>query len=294
MKHGLNYHHLAYFKSIAEQGSVSKAAELLNLGQPTLSAQLKLFEESLGVELFERKNRCLVLTEKGQLVLDYASSIFKLGSDMCEALQDRAVPSKLHVHFGALDSIPKQVLLQLTKSALLVSPCSVTVTEGRFDELIREVESHRIDLMLANYLPRGKGSRSFYHRLVAQRPVGIYGAKLFRSLRKGFPQSLEGQPFVLPTYDSQLRLDLDHWLEQNKLQVQVIAETQDTSLKKLMASQAMALIPAASFSVSRQVANGELELIGELDNLSESLFMITAERKIENPVASTLMKTFQV
>ena len=39
-------HHLFYFMTIAEQGSVSKAAEKLLLGQPTLSAQLKEFEEN--------------------------------------------------------------------------------------------------------------------------------------------------------------------------------------------------------------------------------------------------------
>lgn len=51
----LNYHHLFYFKAIAEEGSVSKAAESFRLGQPTLSSQLKRFEESLGVPLFERR-----------------------------------------------------------------------------------------------------------------------------------------------------------------------------------------------------------------------------------------------
>jgi LysR family transcriptional activator of nhaA len=53
----INYHHLLYFKVIAEEGSVSKAAEKLRLGQPTLSAQLKLFEETLGVQLFERQHK---------------------------------------------------------------------------------------------------------------------------------------------------------------------------------------------------------------------------------------------
>ena len=58
----INYHHLFYFKTIAEQGTVSKAAERLNIGQPTLSAQLKQFEESLGVSLFDRQHKKLLLS----------------------------------------------------------------------------------------------------------------------------------------------------------------------------------------------------------------------------------------
>lgn len=53
----LNYHHLFYFKVIAEEGTVSKAAEKLRIGQPTLSAQLKQFEDALGVQLFERQHK---------------------------------------------------------------------------------------------------------------------------------------------------------------------------------------------------------------------------------------------
>ncbi len=58
----INYHHLFYFKTIAEEGSVSKAAGKLRIGQPTLSAQLKQFEDAIGVQLFERQHKKLLLT----------------------------------------------------------------------------------------------------------------------------------------------------------------------------------------------------------------------------------------
>ena len=65
----LNFHHLRYFWTVAKTESVRKAAEQLHISQPSISAQLKLLEETLGQKLFHRSGRNLVLTEVGQLVL---------------------------------------------------------------------------------------------------------------------------------------------------------------------------------------------------------------------------------
>lgn len=291
-KQWINYHHLYYFMTIAELNSISKAAEKLLLGQPTLSAQLKQFEDSLGIQLFERQHKKLILTEHGKLALEYARTIFKMGGEMYEALHDRLKPSKINIQLGALDSIPKQVMLQLTQTALKIAPCSISLIEGKFEELMRDLSSHQVDLVISNFLPKLEATKGMHHKLLSKRPLGIYGSAKFKSLRKKFPESLNLQPIVLPTYDSQMRYDLEHWLKLNEITVDIIAETQDTALKKLMAINSMAMIPAASHTVQRQVLSGELFLIGELKNVTEELYLISAQRKITNPVAAELMKVF--
>jgi LysR family transcriptional activator of nhaA len=291
-KYWLNYHHLYYFMTIAELNSISKAAEKLLLGQPTLSAQLKQFEDSLGVQLFERQHKKLILTEHGKLALEYAQTIFKMGGEFYEALHDRLIPNKINLQIGALDSIPKQVMLQVAQEALKIAPCSISLVEGKFDELMRNLESHELDLVISNFLPKLEKSRGLHHKVISKKPVGIYGSSHFKQLRKNFPQSLQGKPIVLPTYDSQMRYDLEHWLKLNKINMDVLAETQDTALKKLMATESLAMIPAASHTVERQVLLGELVLIGQMKNFHEELFLISAQRKIENPVANELMKRF--
>jgi LysR family transcriptional activator of nhaA len=293
-KQWLNYHHLYYFMTIAELNSISKAAEKLLLGQPTLSAQLKQFEDSLGVQLFERQHKKLILTEHGKLALEYARNIFKMGGEMYEALHDRLKPSKINIQLGALDSIPKQVMLQLTQAALKIAPCSISLVEGKFEELMRDITSHKVDLAISNFLPKLETTKGMYHRVISKRPLGIYGSPKYKSLKKKFPQSLNDQPVVLPTYDSQMRYDLEHWLRINEISVDVIAETQDTALKKLMATSSMAMIPAASHTVQRQIQSGELVLIGEMNNVTEELYLISSHRKIANPVAAELMKNFSL
>ena len=77
----LNYHHLRYFRMIARELSVTRAAERLNLSVPALSIQLKQLEESLGQKLFERERGGLRLTEAGRLALDYAETIGRAGDE---------------------------------------------------------------------------------------------------------------------------------------------------------------------------------------------------------------------
>lgn len=294
MNHWINYHHLLYFKTIAEENSVSKAAEKLRVGQPTLSAQLKQFEAALGVRLFERQHKKLILTEQGRIALDYARNIFSMGSEMVEALHDRLKPARPALCVGALDSVPKQVVLQLVKTALKISVCQITLLEGSPNELLRELIAHKVDLLVTNFLPTGLEAKGLSHRLISRKNVAIYGAPKFKPLRKGFPYSISGQPMILPTYDSKLRYDLDHWCRLTSISLDVLVESQDIGVKKLMAVSGLGLFPAPAHAVTRQILSGELVEIGELPGVSEDLHLVTAQRKIENRIAKELMKVFQV
>ena len=83
----LNYHHLYYFWVVAREGSIVAASRELDLSQPTISSQIRTLEESLGVKLFERAGRGLVLTDTGRVAFRYADSIFTMGREMADALQ---------------------------------------------------------------------------------------------------------------------------------------------------------------------------------------------------------------
>lgn len=290
----INYHHLFYFKTVAEEGSVSKAAKKLLIGQPTLSAQLKLFEETIGVQLFERQHKKLILTEQGKIAFDYSKNIFKMGSEMYEVLHDRLKPLKPSLHIGALDSVSKQIILQLVKKAFKISPCQISLSEGKPDELIRELNAHRMDLMVTNHFPTGADAKGLFPKLISKKNVAFYGSPKFKFLRNGFPESISGQPMILPSYDSKLRQDLDHWAKLNKIELNIIVESQDISMKKLMAINDLGLIATATHAVTGQILRGELVELGVLKGVHEELLLVSSRRKIENPVASKLMESFVV
>ncbi len=287
----LNYQHLFYFRAIATEGGIARAAEKLRLGQPTLSSQLKQLEDMIGRPLFERRNRKMVLTEAGRAALDYANEIFKLGDEMLEVLHDEASFGQTHLQIGALDSVPKSVILSLVLEAYKMGRCTVSILEGRGDELFRELYAHRIDLILSNYPPTISEQTQVFSKSVARLPVAVYGAAQFRHLAKAFPKSLDGKPFVLPTLHSKLRHDLNHYFKVQGIQIQSVAETQDTSLQRLLAANGIGLAPLSEVKME-DIRDKDLKRIGRLDGVHEEVWLISAQRKLENPIAAKLMKSF--
>ncbi|MEW6056385.1 MAG: LysR family transcriptional regulator [Bdellovibrionota bacterium] len=290
----INYHHLYYFKVIATEGSIAKAAQKLKLGQPTLSSQLKQFEDSLDIKLFERFHKKLILTEAGRIALEYANEVFRLGSEMVEVLHDQIKPNKIHVQVGALDSVPKHIALELAKEAYRLGDCVVSILEGKGDELLRELLLHRIDLVLANYVPSVTEASGVLSRMIARLPISVCGASKYKELKKDFPSSLNGQPFILPTRHSKLRHDLEHYFQASRMQLNMIAETQDTAIQKLLGSEGIGLIAVPEVAALELTKRQELFELGKLQGISEEIYLIAASRKIENPISAKLMKAFRL
>jgi hypothetical protein len=78
----LNYQHPLCFWAVVRAGSPTKACEELHLSAPTVSTQLRTFEERIGQKLLAKSGRRLVPTEVGRVVFSYADEIFALGGDL--------------------------------------------------------------------------------------------------------------------------------------------------------------------------------------------------------------------
>lgn len=73
----MNIQHLRYFIAVAEAGSITSAAEKLRMSQPSLSRQIKTFEEALSCQLLERGSRSIRLTSRGESVRDEGVRMLK-------------------------------------------------------------------------------------------------------------------------------------------------------------------------------------------------------------------------
>ena len=101
---------LEYFLAIAENGSITKAANTLRISQPPLSLQLKGLEEELGCQLFIRDKKNMIITPKGILLRDRAREIIKRVNETILLLQTTGETERCVIHLGTISSISNRVL----------------------------------------------------------------------------------------------------------------------------------------------------------------------------------------
>jgi len=281
----LNYHHLLYFWTVARLGSVSRASAELRLTQATVSAQLKSLEQSLGEELFRKSGRHLVLTETGKLAFRYADEIFSLGQEMLGTLKGRSEGRLARLTVGVTDVLPKLVVYQLVEPALkLKESYRIICREGTNEELLPALALHDIDVVLTDApLDPGSNVRAFSH-LLGECGSTLFGApKLAEAYRRGFPKSLDGAPFLLPTRNTIARRSLDQWFEAQRIGPLIVAEFEDSALLKVFGQHGLGVFFAPTViarDVQRQYA---VKVIGQVENVRERFFAISLDRKLKHP-----------
>ena len=102
--------HLRYFVSVAELGSVSRAAEKLFIAQPALSAQIRQLEEELGVRLFVRLPRGVRLTQAGESFLGDAKAILARAQQATVRARERQSGQRATLRLGLVPSTTHSVL----------------------------------------------------------------------------------------------------------------------------------------------------------------------------------------
>jgi LysR family transcriptional activator of nhaA len=288
----LNYHHLLYFWTVARLGSVTEASAELRLAQPTVSAQVRLLEESLGEKLFVRSGRRLVLTEVGRLVYPYAEEIFSLGRQMVEAIRGSPRGRPLRLAIGVADVLPKMIVHRLLAPAFaLAEPVQIVCREGKPDQLLAALSIHEIDLVLADTaIPPNLSVRAFHH-LLGECSVTFFAAKpLARRLHRGFPGSLDGAPVLLPTEGSALRRSLEQWFASLGVRPRVVSEIEDSALLKAFGQTGMGAFPAPSPLEEEIQRQYRVQIVGRADAVRERFYAISVERKLKHPAVIAISK----
>ena len=289
----VNYHHLYCFYVIAKEGSLTQASEKLGIGQSALSIQMKQFEDQLGFSLFERAHKKLFPNEQGKLVFSYAKEIFRLGNEMVESLYDRPTSTRPHLQIGALDTIPKHFTIELVSQALAAHSCSISVVEGKTTDLLKDLTEHRLDLVIMNSFPQNQPGQ-IRVKQIAKTPLWVVGGKKFMSLIKNFPQSLEGQPMIVPTAESHVRHEFQNYCVQQEIHPDYQIEAQDLMVQKLLALKELGVTVVPEFAVREYLDHKQLFKIGKVEGVYEEIFLVSASRKIENPIARALMRGFKI
>jgi LysR family transcriptional regulator, transcriptional activator of nhaA len=283
----LNYHHLRYFWTVARKGGVRKSAEELHVSQPSISAQLRLLEESLGQKLFRRSGRNLVLTETGQLALNYADEIFSAGRELMNAVKQRPGKHPVRVNIGLTDAFPKLIAFQILRAAFRSEAAvHMICREGEIGPLVNHLQAHRLDIVLADE-PASSAlkAKTFNHKLGRSGVTFCAVPALAVKLRRNFPKSLDGAPALLPTQNMGMRAALETWFDLKGIRPRVVGEFEDSALMEVCSTGGRGF--TAVHTVVDRVALKRYGLwaIARVDECGTDFYAITAERRVKHPAA---------
>ncbi|WP_224368249.1 transcriptional activator NhaR [Hyalangium versicolor] len=282
----LNYHHLLYFWTVVREGGVMLASKKLRLRQPTVTGQIRELERSLGEKLFERVGRKLVLTEVGAYVYRYADEIFTLGQQLQDGLRGRpsVAPRKLVV--GVAEVMPKLIAHRLLEPALRSrEDVRLICTEGPVEHLLAELALHEVDLVLADSPVPPASSVRAYNHLLGECGMTLFAVpKLAAALRRGFPKSLDGAPFLMPSDATSVRRALTQWLaEEQDVRPRIRGEFQDSALMMAFGQAGEGVFPGPSAIEGEIRTQYGVEVVGRVEAVREHFYAITAERRLRHP-----------
>ncbi len=285
----LNYHHLRYFWAVAHEGNLTRAAESLFVSPSAVSVQIQKLEQQLGHALFERRGRRLILTEAGSIALDYADTVFELGDELLGTLGDQSGPARRVLRVGALSTLSRNFQIGFLQPLVERDDVEIVIRSGPLGDLLRALEAHRIDVVLANVAPLRDATTAWVPHLIAEQSVSLVGHP--DRVRKGrrLADILAQESFLLPTIESSIRTGFDALADRHGVRLRIAGEVDDMAMLRLMARKSRSLAVVPPIVVKDELAAGELVEIRRLPGLVETFHAITPSRRFPNPLLKELV-----
>lgn len=143
----MNTRLLEYFIAVAEQRSFRKAADLCGVSQPALSIQLKKLETLLGVDLFERTNKSVMLTEAGKQIIDSSRAILSDIQNLKKKAKLFSDPYSGEMHIGAFPTLAPSLFPKLIPELADTYPnIKFHLIEEKTENLIKMLNEGKLDI----------------------------------------------------------------------------------------------------------------------------------------------------
>ncbi len=289
----LNFNHLRYFWAVAHAGSLTRAAEQLNVSQSALSVQIQKLEHQIGHALFERVGKRLVLTEAGQIALDYADTVFQAGDELLSTLAGRPQASRQVLRVGALTTLSRNFQLEFLHPLVGRADVELIVRSGTARTLLAQLEAHAVDVVLSNSAAPRDAHAPFRNHLLNEQPVSLVGRPRTDRAPFRFPDDLRHEAVLLPSLDSDIRLGFDRLMDLAGIRPIILAEVDDMAMLRLLAREREGLTLVPPIVVRDELEAGVLVEHCRVPQLSENFYAVTLQRRFPNPLLAELLPRFQ-
>lgn len=289
----LNLKHLRYFWVVASQGSITKASKSLHLTPQTISGQLRVLEDNLGVKLFEKEGRNLRLTREGTTVFSYADEMFKIAGELEDQLGNSSQRKDQVLKVGIAMVVPKLLAYRVLAPVIDMDPPTRMVChEAPLVDLLADLSVHKLDLVLADApIHPVLNLRAFNHKL-GESGISFFARESHvEQYKNDFPSSLDQAPFLMPSRGSSLRRGLEIWFERYEITPHTVAEFEDRALMKAFGEAGAGVFTSPTAVEGDVLQKYAVQLIARSDEITESYYAISPERHIKHPAVSLITQS---
>src|SRR5262245_61916380 len=189
---------LQYVVAVADLGGFGRAAERCHVSQPSLSAQIALVEQALGVRLFERDRRIVRLSAAGAAVVDRARQVLLAARDLVDVARRQSDPFRGTIRIGVLPTVCPYLLPEVTVPLHeAYSDLSIQCTRDKTSSLVSRINDGSLDGAIVALDPRVSGLESFEIDRDPFVLAAAPGHPLVKSRKPITPAELDGAEVLL-------------------------------------------------------------------------------------------------
>lgn len=254
---------LRTFQTVARLNSFSRAASELHLTQPAVSAQICALEKAVGVRLFDRIGRRIVLTAAGRALLGAADDILARLVNLQKELRDLGELKVGHLRIGASQMVGVYLLPELLAGFRRLYPAiALAIRVESADRIAALVAGDELDVGLI-----GEGVPFVDDRL-NRRPilrdelvVIVPTGHMFTQVASIPPRSLAQMPFLLPRLDSASSRTLIEQLSAEGITLNSVLELGNVGAVKRAVEAGLGISIVSRCAVQHELADGRLRSV---------------------------------
>ena len=246
------------FLTISKLQSFTKAADALNYAQSSVTTQIKLLEEELGVKLFERMGKNISLTHDGKKLIPYAQKMLKLSVDIKNNISEEDYPKGV-LTIGVAESLCVIRLPEIIKAYRKLYPeVEIALKFGSCADFRRYMNDNLIDVAFS--LGAKIDGGEFVSEIEREETMLLlaYPGHPLLEKEKVLPEDLKGESLILTEVGCSYRASFERILKDAGICPRITIESGSVHAIKQFTMSGMGISLLAKVAVEEELANGKL------------------------------------
>jgi LysR family transcriptional activator of nhaA len=227
------------------------------------------------------------------MVLEYAESIFNLGSEMLAIVESGELQRVQRLRIGAVATLSRNFQENFLRPVMGEAEVRLVMQSASLEELLEQLKVHKLDLILSNRPVASDAVMPWRCQRIAQQSVCLVGPAGAMAASFRFPEDLANVKLLLPGPSSDIRSQFDLLCEQLGVELVPYAEVDDMAMLRLLTRDSGGVAVVPEVVVQDELQGGKLQRYAVLDDVVENFYAITAKRHFVLPALKALLERMQ-